>query len=155
MAAQLAHLRRKPEWQRGRQVACWNRPRGGAAPIYFQAAGAGYVVAMMDFDRDGVDVEIKAGGAMRPSIGLQLKAERASKGAQTALRALIQAVDEVGKFPSLQQRPGTHQDRVVRSVAAICLQIRHQYFRSATRQTTSISANVRMVDWGRQNWHLE
>ena len=28
----------------------------------------------MDFDRDGVDVEIKAGGAMRPSIGLQLKA---------------------------------------------------------------------------------
>lgn len=38
------------------------------------AAGAGYVVATMDFDRDGVDVEIKAGGAMRPSIGLQLKA---------------------------------------------------------------------------------
>ena len=38
------------------------------------AAGAGYVVATMDFDRDGVDVESKAGGAMRPSIGLQLKA---------------------------------------------------------------------------------
>ena len=38
------------------------------------AAGAGYIVATMDFDRDGVDVEIKAGGAMRPSIGLQLKA---------------------------------------------------------------------------------
>lgn len=38
------------------------------------AAGAGYVVATMDFDRDGVDIEIKAGGAMRPSIGLQLKA---------------------------------------------------------------------------------
>jgi hypothetical protein len=38
------------------------------------AAGAGYVVATMDFDRDGVDVEIKAGGAMRPSIALQLKA---------------------------------------------------------------------------------
>jgi hypothetical protein len=38
------------------------------------AAGAGYVVGTMDFDRDGVDVEIKAGGAMRPSIGLQLKA---------------------------------------------------------------------------------
>jgi hypothetical protein len=28
----------------------------------------------MDFDRDGIDVEIKAGGSMRPSIGLQLKA---------------------------------------------------------------------------------
>jgi uncharacterized protein DUF4365 len=37
------------------------------------AAGAGYVTATMDFDRDGVDLEIKAGGAMRPSIGLQLK----------------------------------------------------------------------------------
>jgi hypothetical protein len=38
------------------------------------AAGAGYVVATMDFDRNGVDVEIKAGGAMRPSLALQLKA---------------------------------------------------------------------------------
>ncbi len=38
------------------------------------AAGAGYVVATMDFDRDGVDLEIKAGGAMRPSVALQLKA---------------------------------------------------------------------------------
>jgi hypothetical protein len=38
------------------------------------AAGAGYVVWTADFDRDGVDVEIKAGGAMRPSLGLQLKA---------------------------------------------------------------------------------
>jgi hypothetical protein len=38
------------------------------------AAGAGYVVATWDFDRDGIDVEIKAGGGMRPSIGLQLKA---------------------------------------------------------------------------------
>jgi hypothetical protein len=38
------------------------------------AAGAGYVVSTMDFDRDGVDIEIKAGGAMRPSISIQLKA---------------------------------------------------------------------------------
>jgi hypothetical protein len=44
------------------------------AYIQAVAAGAGYVVATMDFDRDGVDVEIKAGGAMRPSLGLQLKA---------------------------------------------------------------------------------
>ena len=44
------------------------------AYVHAIAAGAGYVVATMDFDRDGVDVEIKAGGAMRPSIGLQLKA---------------------------------------------------------------------------------
>jgi hypothetical protein len=38
------------------------------------AAHAGYVVATMDFDRDGIDIEIKAGGSMRPSLGIQLKA---------------------------------------------------------------------------------
>lgn len=38
------------------------------------AASAGYVVAQMDFDRDGIDVVISAGGAMRPSIAFQLKA---------------------------------------------------------------------------------
>ncbi len=31
------------------------------------AAGAGYLTASMDFDRDGVDVQIRAGGAM-PAI---------------------------------------------------------------------------------------
>lgn len=44
------------------------------AYIQAVAAGAGYLVATMDFDRDGVDIEIKAGGAMRPALGLQLKA---------------------------------------------------------------------------------
>lgn len=38
------------------------------------AAGAGYVVANLDFDRDGIDYVIKAGGQMRPSLGIQLKA---------------------------------------------------------------------------------
>jgi hypothetical protein len=38
------------------------------------AAGAGYVTAIMDFDRDGVDLQIRAGGAMRPSLDIQLKA---------------------------------------------------------------------------------
>lgn len=38
------------------------------------AAGAGYVTAQMDFDRDGVDVQIRAGGLMRPSLDVQLKA---------------------------------------------------------------------------------
>ena len=44
--------------------------------VYVQAvaASAGYVTSVMDFDRDGVDLEVKAGGAMRPSIGIQLKA---------------------------------------------------------------------------------
>ena len=38
------------------------------------AAGAGYVVGDMDFDRDGVDITVKAGGGMRPCLDIQLKA---------------------------------------------------------------------------------
>lgn len=38
------------------------------------AAGAGYVTAEQDFDRDGVDIQIRAGGLMRPSLDIQLKA---------------------------------------------------------------------------------
>ncbi len=38
------------------------------------AAGAGYVTADCDFDRDGVDLRIHSGGRMRPAIDLQLKA---------------------------------------------------------------------------------
>ena len=38
------------------------------------ATRAGYVTAVPDRDRDGVDLQIKAGGAMRPALDLQLKA---------------------------------------------------------------------------------
>lgn len=38
------------------------------------AAGAGYAIAECDFDRDGVDLRIHAGGDMRPALDLQLKA---------------------------------------------------------------------------------
>ena len=38
------------------------------------AAGAGYTLAVQDFDRDGVDVQVRAGGTMRPSLDIQLKA---------------------------------------------------------------------------------
>ena len=38
------------------------------------AAGAGYVTADPEFDRDGVDMRIQSGGAMRPALDLQLKA---------------------------------------------------------------------------------
>ena len=38
------------------------------------AASAGYVTADTDFDRDGVDLRIQSGGAMRPALDLQLKA---------------------------------------------------------------------------------
>jgi len=38
------------------------------------AAAAGYVVASLDFDRDGIDCVIRAGGRMRPALGVQLKA---------------------------------------------------------------------------------
>lgn len=37
------------------------------------AAGAGYTLAVQDFDRDGVDVQVRAGGTMRPSLDVQLK----------------------------------------------------------------------------------
>jgi hypothetical protein len=37
-------------------------------------AGAGYLTASMDFDRDGVDLSVRAGGSMRPSLDIQLKA---------------------------------------------------------------------------------
>jgi hypothetical protein len=59
------------------------------AYVHAIAAGAGYVVGTMNFDRDGVDAEIKAGGAMRPSIGLQLK----------ATTRLGSAIDGVFRFP--------------------------------------------------------
>ena len=44
--------------------------------VYVQAVAArtGYVIVSRDFDRDGIDVEIKAGGRMLPSLALQLKA---------------------------------------------------------------------------------
>ena len=38
------------------------------------AARAGYVTAVYDNDRDGIDLRIQAGGAMRPALELQLKA---------------------------------------------------------------------------------
>lgn len=38
------------------------------------AARAGFATAEPDFDRDGVDMRIQAGGAMRPALELQLKA---------------------------------------------------------------------------------
>ena len=38
------------------------------------AARAGYVTAVYAVDRDGVDLQIQAGGAMRPALDLQLKA---------------------------------------------------------------------------------
>jgi hypothetical protein len=38
------------------------------------AARAGYTISYSDFDRDGIDIEIKAGGLFRPRIDAQLKA---------------------------------------------------------------------------------
>ena len=38
------------------------------------AARAGYIPAVYDLDRDGIDLRIQAGGAMRPALDLQLKA---------------------------------------------------------------------------------
>ena len=38
------------------------------------AARAGYVTAVYELDRDGIDIRIQAGGDMRPALELQLKA---------------------------------------------------------------------------------
>ena len=48
----------------------------GLSRAYVQAvaAVAGYTLAEQNFDRDGVDVQVRAGGAMRPSLDMQLKA---------------------------------------------------------------------------------
>ena len=44
------------------------------AYAYAVAARAGYTTAWRNFDRDGVDLQINAGGAMRPALDIQLKA---------------------------------------------------------------------------------
>lgn len=38
------------------------------------AARAGYTTAVYDLDRDGIDLRVQAGGAMRPALEFQLKA---------------------------------------------------------------------------------
>ena len=38
------------------------------------AARAGYVISKKDFDRDGIDITVEAGGNMRPKLDIQLKA---------------------------------------------------------------------------------
>lgn len=43
------------------------------AYVHAVAAGAGYVVSERNFDRDGVDVTVEAGGHFRPKIDIQLK----------------------------------------------------------------------------------
>lgn len=48
----------------------------GLSRAYVQAvaAAAGYTLAEQNLDRDGVDVQVRAGGTMRPSLDMQLKA---------------------------------------------------------------------------------
>ena len=44
--------------------------------VYAQtiAARAGYTISITDFDVDGIDITINAGGQSKPTIGIQLKA---------------------------------------------------------------------------------
>lgn len=44
------------------------------AYVHAVAAAAGYAVSLKNFDRDGVDMTIEAGGHRRPKIDLQVKA---------------------------------------------------------------------------------
>lgn len=42
--------------------------------VHAIATRAGYITANYELDRDGIDLRIQAGGAMRPALELQLKA---------------------------------------------------------------------------------
>lgn len=44
------------------------------AYVHSVAAAAGYVVSLKNFDRDGVDITVEAGGSVRPKIDIQVKA---------------------------------------------------------------------------------
>jgi len=44
------------------------------AYVHSVAAAAGYVIALKNFDRDGIDVTVEAGGGFRPKIDAQVKA---------------------------------------------------------------------------------
>ena len=48
--------------------------RLSVAYVLAVAARAGYTTSERDLDRDGIDLSIQAGGAMRPALDLQLKA---------------------------------------------------------------------------------
>jgi hypothetical protein len=44
------------------------------AYIHAVAAAAGYVISLKNFDRDGIDITVEAGGGFRPKIDIQAKA---------------------------------------------------------------------------------
>lgn len=44
------------------------------AYVHALAAAAGYVIGLKNFDRDGIDLTIEAGGGSRPKIDAQVKA---------------------------------------------------------------------------------
>lgn len=55
-------------------LALGDRQEGlSRADVLGGAAAAGYTLAEQDFDRDGVDVQVRSGGAMRPSLDMQLE----------------------------------------------------------------------------------
>ena len=56
-------------------LASGDRKEGlSRAYVHAVAAAAGYTLTPPDLDRDGVDVQVRAGGPMRPSLDMQLKA---------------------------------------------------------------------------------
>jgi len=74
-------------WEAGRSRSVWEYAMTDAlmavtdreealsrAYVAAVAAGASYITSVMDFDRDGVDLQIRAGGTMRPSLDIQIKA---------------------------------------------------------------------------------
>lgn len=61
-------------WGSGVESRRSRKERLCRAYVLAVASAAGYALAEQNFDRDGVDIQVRAGGAMRPSLDMQLKA---------------------------------------------------------------------------------
>jgi len=118
------------------------------------AARAGYVSAHHEIDRDSVDVMLSAGGAMRPQIGIQLKATAAVPDTGTEFSFALPVKNyndlrETTQSPRLLvvlALPADEKDWVVHSPEHIILK-RCAYWKSllgepATTNTTTVTIKM-------------
>ncbi len=75
------------------------------AYVHAVAAGAGYVVQVPQFDTDGVDLEIRAGGATRPAVDIQLKATVSLSSARDGFRRFRLKVSNYRRLRAECQTP--------------------------------------------------
>lgn len=75
------------------------------AYVHAVASRAGYVVQTPEYDTDGVDLEIRAGGAMRPAVDLQLKATVNLPAARSGYRRFPLKVNNYRRLRATCQTP--------------------------------------------------